>query len=138
MTTTLVSGILNALHAIYPVIPLTDPNGGMSALFDTAISSGSNSNGSYIKFGDGTMWCWGFVGTISNGTNQAYTLTYPAAFINDYTSGQSFIYGISSNAGNYPSSYISNGYPSTTQAQVTYTVAGTVARLSWSAIGKYK
>jgi hypothetical protein len=56
-----------ALHAKFSAVPTTDVNGGMSALFDTAITTGVG----WIQFGDGTMICWGGWATSSGtaGTN---------------------------------------------------------------------
>jgi hypothetical protein len=46
------------------------------------IESGSNANGSYIKFSDGTMQQWGEVSTTpASGTTHNFTVTYPTAFI---------------------------------------------------------
>jgi len=67
MASVVVSGIVSALHNLFPAIPLSpvDASGGLGAMFDTAqatfgiVDSGSNSNGSYVKFADGTMICTG-------------------------------------------------------------------------------
>ena len=85
MASVVVSGIVAALHNLFPAIPLSpvDASGGLGAMFDTAqatfgiVDSGSNSNGSYVKFADGTMECWGRV------VSSAYpdTVTFPASFI---------------------------------------------------------
>lgn len=44
--------------------------------------SGSNSNGSYVKFSDGTMQCWG-TWSVSGGSvaSFTFTVTYPVSFI---------------------------------------------------------
>lgn len=50
--------------------------------------SGSNENGSYIKFDDGTMICWkDYLGGFGaqEGALDSVTWTYPAAFISDPT-----------------------------------------------------
>lgn len=44
------------------------------------IESGSNSNGSYIKYSDGTMICWIQTGLISSANNSRYDVPYPANF----------------------------------------------------------
>ena len=100
-------------------------------------SSGSNSNGSWIRYTDGTMMCWGYNISLPTGVNQSFTTNYPINFTNDYSTGQTFTYSIVSNAGNYPTSYVLNGYPTTSQAGILYTVAGSLCRITWQAIGKW-
>lgn len=48
------------------------------------VESGSNANGSYVKFGDGTMICRGkFIATLSGDQSKANLyVTYPMAFSN--------------------------------------------------------
>ena len=46
-------------------------------LFGRIVQSGSNSNGSYIRYGDGTQICWGV--NVGFGPDPQ-TITYPAAF----------------------------------------------------------
>ena len=40
------------------------------------IESGSNANGNYVKFADGTQWCFAII--VTTGTQRA--LSFPAAF----------------------------------------------------------
>lgn len=57
------------------------------------IESGSNSNGSYVKFGDGTMICWVRMSVTDQAINRAYgslfigtrKWRFPAAFLNPPT-----------------------------------------------------
>lgn len=55
----------------------------IGALPSNAISSGNNTNGSWIQFPDGTMICYGYVRitqtTPSEGTS-TYTITFPQTF----------------------------------------------------------
>lgn len=53
-------------------------------LFDasTIIASGSNANGSYIKFGDGTLKQW-FKGSMVVGSASGFTKSFPAPFIDN-------------------------------------------------------
>lgn len=51
------------------------------------IESGSNANGNYVRFADGTQWCWGSktITLTSNVVNNIHKMTYdgvvfPAAF----------------------------------------------------------
>ena len=52
----------------------------------TEIESGSNENGSWIKFNDGTLICRGIVhiGEIAANAGVANTWVFPQTFINDY------------------------------------------------------
>lgn len=58
-------------------IPNTLPSGAI-------IENGSNANGSYIKYADGTLICTGFGNaTYNNARVLRFTITFPTAFINN-------------------------------------------------------
>ena len=128
---------------VYPVTLWKRTGGSLATTTGTSVvtgiyDSGTNSNGSWIRFTDGTMICWGYNISISVGVNQGFTANYPINFTNDYSTGQTFTYSLVSNAGNYPTSYVGNGYPTTSQSLVVYTIAGSLCRITWQAIGKWK
>jgi hypothetical protein len=58
------------------------------------IERGSNANGSYVKYADGTQMCWLREGVVdhtdslSGTTRLAGTWTYPASFLDDGTDGR--------------------------------------------------
>ena len=55
----------------------------IGALPSNAISSGSNSNGSWVEFPDGTMICYGYVRitqSIPGNGMSTYTITFPQTF----------------------------------------------------------
>lgn len=56
----------------------------MNIKLNQIIESGSNQNGHYIKYADGTMICRGVAGpyTTNAGTGQSSDVTLPASFIN--------------------------------------------------------
>ena len=49
------------------------------------IESGDNANGYYVRFADGTQWCWqiGLVSTSGSGTNRQVEWSFPAQFLNN-------------------------------------------------------
>lgn len=60
------------------------------------VESGSNENGSWVKFSDGTMICYG--STSANANSDYYTLTFPCQFIDsNYSISITNIYSYSSN-----------------------------------------
>ena len=108
------------------------------------IESGSNSNGNYIKFSDGTMICYGrqamtFSSTISYGNiyrGDAQTINLPATFID--TNYQRFISPLAPIHDSYS---VDNDITTSTFKffPVSYTSQGEDTRyISYFAIGKWK
>ncbi|MBA4274031.1 MAG: hypothetical protein C0436_00095 [Alphaproteobacteria bacterium] len=105
------------------------------------IESGSNSNGSYVKFSDGTMECWGTYTVIfSNTVTAGAIITYPQPFIsppsfnhnaNDHQSGVGYLLPASSVN---PTSTTATPILVLREGQIiTATKTG-----SWRAIGRWK
>lgn len=66
-----VAGLLYSNDKLVSVVGETAVNGG--------IESGSNANGSYVKYPDGTMIC--YIDSVFTGTFTVETWTYPIAFV---------------------------------------------------------
>ena len=101
---TLTTGVSGKSNIIIPISPSADTISSGNLLFDINIDSagnisskawsiaGSNSNGSYVKFADGTMECWMVPsGFIPYNTWTTYSL--PAAFIDTTYSGSMNLVG---------------------------------------------
>jgi len=98
--------------------------------------SGSNANGRYIKFDDGTMICWknalGGFGALEEALDSV-TWTYPAAFISDPTI---FVTAL----GSPDIYYVDSGYTST-QATIKLHLLGSRGNYIYAfpiAIGSWK
>lgn len=112
------------------------------------VASGSNTNGKYIKFYDGTMIQWNYMEVTDQAINGAYgnlfdgtrVITYPVAFVGDtpVLSCTMFKWGTSASWG----STSDNSTPltkGTLKGMDAYSRAtGTICRISWFAIGKWK
>ncbi len=64
------------------------------------VAYGSNANGEYVRFADGTQICWGMVDLgnfTADGSKQAATITLPAAFVNPPKPAGSVIEGTNIN-----------------------------------------
>lgn len=95
------------------------------------IESGSNANGYYTKFSDGTLICYGNK-TISN---YSVTINYPAIFIDtNYSLVTQFVRDES--LGNYSNSQGLNSL--TTTSCVCYSAYKETATVLWIAIGRWK
>lgn len=115
------------------------------------IERGSNSNGSYIKFGDGTLvcWGWGFMPWPS-GSSISETVTFPYAFIdtNYYVNVSVAGYKTTDPASLADTADVSNAWASfriltsaTMTVILTYTTAVTSGHrclYSWKSIGRWK
>jgi hypothetical protein len=99
--------------------------------------SGSNSNGSYIKFDDGTLICWASVAAVAGtATQNTGILTYPITFTTaPYTVVQHY-----SLSGKFADWYIynnaTNGFTIYHQGTSGADISGTSFR--WQAIGRWK
>lgn len=111
------------------------------------VASGSNSNGNYIKFFDGTMICWNYMEVTDQAINGAYgnlydgsrVITYPVAFTaTPVLTCSMFKWGTSASWG----STSDNDTPltkGTLKGLDAYSRAsGTKCRIAWHAIGKWK
>ena len=103
---------------------------------------GSNSNGSYIKFGDGTLECFGAVAPASN-NNAGTQYTYPAEF---YSLKSLIAQANSISSGGDGSSYVtesSAGSVTVFKVKVLSHSATAISyvtnvSISWKAIGRWK
>ncbi len=109
------------------------------------ISSGSNANGSYIKFADGTMMQWGnysasivMVNAVATGFWGTTTVTFPVAFIAGTISAQA---AMSVLAGNRIILSPPTNPVSTTLAQfyaIDNTSETNTVYVNWQAVGRWK
>ena len=104
------------------------------------IESGSNENGSYIKFADGTLICIGDTMNVlaSEIAEAQFLVTYPIAFVNYPSVTISNVYSyyrdlILSVAAPTPSNFKVNWYK-----QLGTAAANSNIRVYWIAIGKWK
>lgn len=110
-------------------------------------ASGSNSNGNWIKFYNGTMICWKYEEVTDQAINNAYgslyqgtrNITYPQAFIDTpvlccdmFRWGTSASWGTTSNVDTPKTNGQLRGID--VQSRAT----GTTTRIAWHAIGKWK
>ena len=122
-------------------------NGSLTVGGSQVIASGSNSNGKYIKFFDGTMICWNYIEVTDQAINGAYgslydgsrVITYPVAFTaTPVLTCSMFKWGTSASWG----STSDNSTPltkGTLKGLDAYSrPTGTICRIAWHAIGKWK
>ena len=106
-------------------------NNGLNINGAPIIESGSNANGYYTKFADGTLICYGNK-TISN---YAMTINYPAIFIDtNYSLVTQFVRDES--LGNFSNAQGLNTL--TTTSCVCYSAYSETATVLWIAIGRWK
>lgn len=109
----------------------------VGAMAVDAIQSGSNSNGSWIKWPDGTMECWGQVSGTSDSSGYL-TVTFPVAFAT--TPAAFLVSGVSG------SGVVERGSLTATQGKVGFRsyingdfLANQASRAAaWHAIGRWK
>lgn len=111
------------------------------------INSGSNANGKYVKFTDGTMICWNYEEVTDVAINNAYgslfqttrNITYPQAFIEApaLTCG-SFRWGTSASWGTIGTHDTPKTHGQLRGIDAFSRASGTTTRISWIAIGKWK
>lgn len=103
---------------------------------DLFCQSGSNSNGNWIKFADGTMVCYGS-GSVTASTSYA-TITYPEVFSKtpdlQLTPGYSYYADISMTYGS-PTASSFQAFP---RRVSTGAVVDQTQYFSWLAIGRWK
>jgi hypothetical protein len=99
------------------------------------VETGSNANGKYTKFADGTMICR-ITRLLSpnNTTNGTTTWTFPSTFANTDITVVSSNQG---NAGQYFDSYTVNVGPTTTSISLVQSNAADVAGYNLAAIGNW-
>ena len=111
------------------------------------VESGSNSNGKYVKFYDGTMICWNYMEVTDQAINGAYgvlydgsrVITYPVAFTQTpVLTCSMFKHGTSASWGSTSdnSTPLTKGTLKGLDAYSRST--GTICRIAWHAIGKWK
>jgi hypothetical protein len=109
------------------------------------VESGSNANGTYIKFGDGTMICWIRMSVTDQAINQAYgslfigtrNWTFPAEFLNPPTvTCSEFKWGTGAPWGGVSTATYS--YAILRGYDVLARAAGTACTISAMAIGRWK
>lgn len=103
------------------------------------IERGSNANGEFVKYADGTMVCTGVLATLAVGatTSTTQSFTLPATFINN--SYAVTIFGTPS-ASNDMYGFTAIGTKTTTTFVATYrngATAQNVTNIAWSAIGRW-
>lgn len=97
------------------------------------VTSGSNSNGNYIKYGDGTMICHGKKDSSGNGF---ITITYPVAFTEAPTVTVSQMSNTETNA--IVVTKTVNITASNFRVASVYSGGYTLQHINWIAIGKWK
>lgn len=114
-------------------------------LINSVYEAGSNSNGNYRKYADGTMICWNQISVKDQAINNAYgslyqgtrTITFPATFLTDpVVACTQFQWGTSASWG----TVYSTGTSSATLRgiDVLSRATGTNCVIGWYAIGRWK
>lgn len=108
---------------------------GTDTLYPESAVYGSNTNGAYVKFADGTLMQWATkVTSIQSGVQKIITETFPIAFVG--TSITAFVNPLTSSATIRTSV---KGYTTTTMDVCIYdTIASTERYYNWIAIGRWK
>ena len=108
----------------------------------TGVVSGSNSNGNYIKFPDGTLICYGHESCTVANTN-GITVTFPTSFIDTGAAGRAnytFIGNVVSGI-DHPTVYADNIHLTSTNvwfSNAGSSVTGNNIVFTWVAIGRWK
>jgi hypothetical protein len=103
------------------------------------IESGSNANGRYIKYSDGTMECWGVESSTEDTTTNVKTITatFPVAFI----AAPHVSYSLrQSSTSTYSSSLVISAITTTT-ATLTFKLDIAISRTwhrHWHSIGRWR
>ena len=127
---------------------LLDANGKAFINNTQIVESGSNTNGRYIKYYDGTMIQWNYMEVTDQAINSAYgslyqgtrNITYPVAFVGAtpilvcsmFKWGSSASWGTTTESPNSLTTGTLRGIDAFSRA------TGTGCRISWFAIGKWK
>ena len=139
---------INFINNQAPALNATNLNQ-LQTNIETAINevveSGSNSNGNYIKFSDGTMICWMQETVTNQAINNAYgslfqgarQYTFPVPFIGNVTAKCTiFQYGTSASWGT--ASSFTNSVVTLRGFDVFSREAGENCKIGYMAIGKWK
>lgn len=123
---------------------------GLQVSGTNVVASGSNGNGNYIKFCDGTMICWNYIEVTDQAIANEYranviyqgtrNITYPQAFVGNppvltcsmFKWGNSASWGGTTDNSTPLTNGTLRGYDSFSRA------SGTICKISWYAIGKWK
>lgn len=123
---------------------------GLQVSGTNVVASGSNGNGNYIKFYDGTMICWNYIEVTDQAIANEYranviyqgtrNITYPQAFVGNppvltcsmFKWGNSASWGGTTDNSTPLTNGTLRGYDSFSRA------SGTTCKISWYAIGKWK
>lgn len=125
-----------------PAINASNLNKIEQGIYDNAFESGSNANGSYIKFNDGTMICYGSKDinnvsftqfTTSINYSNIQTITFPQLFINNPSTS----IGCRSSNMAWSSNVISSTSNFTFYILQSTDVTRTI-HCEWQAIGRWK
>ena len=135
---------------VYPVTLWKRTGGSLTTTTGTSVvtgiyDSGTNSNGSWIRFTDGTMMQWGrtaqsgAMNTANDGyfITTAFGITFPINFIDNTYSADAYAF----NATGHLSQTFMTGTTSTSGFSVypaAWGGAGATAAIMWKAIGKWK
>ena len=110
------------------------------------IETGNNANGRYIKFGDGTMICYGSIsktlsidiafGSLFRNDNDTLVITYPVSFYETAPALNVF------NNGNTTALFANQTTGTVSEARLyalrPTAFTGSVIQLNWCAIGRWK
>ena len=111
------------------------------------VSRGSNSNGNWVKFYDGTMICWKYEEVTDVAINNAYgsiyqttrNITYPVAFVETpVLSCDMFRWGTSASWGTTSNHDTPKTHGQLRGMDFFSRATGTTTRIAWHAIGKWK
>ena len=141
---------------IVPLSPTGDMISSGALLFDVYVDSsgnvaskqwqisGSNSNGSWIKFADGTMECWGATEQVTTTTawggglyfSTPVVKSFPAAFVGT----PAMTANVANDVGNYHLSVDLIGVSPTGWNGIIFSpyLGGSTAAIFWMAIGRWK
>jgi hypothetical protein len=124
----------NWVNDSVPAINASNLNKIEQGIYDNAFESGSNANGNYIKFNDGTLICRGGITTASNESEKE--IYFPVSFINDsftvivtniYSNSKKVIWSIANFNKEYfkvfPMAYDTNAVP-TSASSANYIAIG--------------
>ena len=156
-TLTLTTGVSGKNTVIVPLIPSSDTllsgiltfviyvdaDGNVSA--EAFQIDGSNPNGSYIKFGDGTLICYksrtpytvapNALGAVFSGLVNG-NIPFPCSFVGDYPVIHASAYSDTSNS--CCAEVVNSSLSVFTQYFIWYTNVSVTFTLSWMAIGRWK
>lgn len=126
-------------------------SGGITAGGVSIVESGSNSNGKYVKFYDGTMICWNSMTVTNQAISNAYAngsvtlyqdvrnIQYPQAFIEKPAlTCTEFRWGTSASWGTISTHDTPKTHGQLRVIDIAQRPSGTSTSISWVAVGKWK